>query len=83
MRNNQITFADLEHYLEGLGFTVSRKPTHWLFEHPFPDTLLIFRLYRPGDTVLPHDLAGTRKLLDERGLMEADEFDRFLSKTPA
>lgn len=83
MMNSHISFADLRPLLEGLGFTVSRKPTHWLFEHPEPDTFLVYRHYRPGDRVLPHDMAATRKLLDERGLMAADEFDRLSAKAPA
>jgi len=38
---------------------------------------------RARDSVTPANLAAFRKLLDERGLLAADEFDNRLYKTPA
>jgi len=84
MMSDGVPFAEWRAMLESLGFQALRQPTHWLFEHPEPDTLMICRLYQPRDFVREHDLAASRTLLDERGLMAADAFDRFLSsKTSA
>ena len=41
------------------------------------------RSNRTGDSVIPANLDAVRKLLDERGLLPADEFDNRLYKAPA
>jgi hypothetical protein len=41
------------------------------------------RSYRARDSVTPANLAAVPKLLDERGLLPADEFENRLHKTPA
>jgi hypothetical protein len=77
------SFADLRHFLEGLGFSETAQPTHLVFEHPASGSLLMFRRYRARESVTPANLAAVRKLLDERGLLPADEFDGRLHKAPA
>ena len=79
----KISFADLRHFLGGLGFSETAQPTHLVFEHPASGSLLIFRRYRARESVTPANLAAVRKLLDERGLLPADEFDSRLHKAPA
>jgi len=37
--------------------------------------LLAFRLYGEDEPVAPRDLLSTRRFLDLRGLIEADDFD--------
>jgi len=53
-----------------------------VFEHPGSGSLLMFRRYRAPDSVTPANLAAVRKLLDERGLLPADEFDNRLHNAP-
>jgi hypothetical protein len=79
----KISFGELRDFLEGLGFTESVKPTHLVFEHAASQTMLIFRRYRRGEAVTPANLTATRKLLDEKGLIPAAEFDSRLRKAPA
>jgi hypothetical protein len=55
----------------------------FVFEHRASGSLLIFRRYRARDSVTPANLAAVRKLLDERSLLPADEFDNRLHKAPA
>jgi len=43
----------------------------------------MFRRYRARDSVTLANLAAVRKLLDERGLLPADEFDNRLHKALA
>jgi len=54
-----------------------------VFEHPASGSLLMFRRYRARDSVTPANLAAVRNLLDQRGLLTADEFDNRLHKAPA
>ncbi len=79
----KISFAELRQFLERLGFTETVHPTHVVFEHLASDSLLVFRRYRARDAVSPANLVTVRKLLDERGLVEADEFDNRWRKAPA
>ena len=79
-----ITFAELRTFLREMGFVEDTVRGEFLrFQHDPSDTRFIFRAYKPTDRVNPGDLVAVRRFLDERGLMEADEFERFLSKTPA
>ena len=77
------SFADLRAFLEGLGFSETDRPAHIEFEHHGLGSLLIFRRYRARDSVTPANLAAVRKLLGERGLLPADEFDSRVHKAPA
>jgi hypothetical protein len=79
----KISFGDLRDFLESLGFIESVKPTHLVFEHAATETMLIFRRYRRREAVTPANLTAARKLLDEKGLIPADEFDNWLRKAPA
>jgi hypothetical protein len=80
----KLTFAELRQFLLGLGFQEDlAKQIYPRFRHRPSDTVFMFRPYKPTDRVNPGDLVAVRRFLDERGLMEADEFDRFLDKTPA
>ncbi len=58
-----------------------KKPVR--FEHSPSGTLLLYRDYRPGDVITWSDHVKTRKFLDERGILEADELEALLSKTRA
>ncbi len=83
MKNEQVPFGRLRQVLLDLGFvaTVVSGP-YLLFEHSPSGTLLPYREYQPGDSVNWADLVMTRRLLDERGLLDADDFEAVLHKTP-
>jgi hypothetical protein len=65
------------------GFSETAQPTHFVFEYTGSGSLLMFRCHCARDSVTPANLATVRKLLDERGLLPADEFDNRLHKAPA
>ena len=57
-------------------------PKGRVFEHP-EEGLLLFPFYRDDEPVAPIDLMSTRRFLDLRGTMEADEFDETLLRANA
>jgi hypothetical protein len=79
-----IPFAEFRTFLGHLGFVEKSAPKGRVLEHP-EEGLLLFRFYRDDELVLPRDLLRTRKLLDLRGLLAADDFDAQLLRadTPA
>lgn len=80
----RITFAELRQFLLDLDFQEDlAKQMYPRFRHQPSDTVFMFRPYKWADRVNPGDLVAVRRFLDVRGLMEAEEFDRFLDKTPA
>ena len=83
MKNEQVAFDRLRKVLVDLGFVQTRvQGPYWLFEHSASGTLLPYRNYRSDDKVSWQDLAMTRRQLDERGLLEADDFEAMLHQTP-
>ncbi len=71
------SFAPLYELLESLGFVKRRgKRSQIEFEHAESGTSFLF----PVDSTafLPHYVVAVRKILDERGLLSRDEFDRIL-----
>jgi hypothetical protein len=83
MKNDAIRFDSLRRLLRDLGFveTVVTGP-YLLFEHSPSGTLLPYRAYQAGDSVSWADLVMTRRLLDERGIMDEEEFQSLLHKAP-
>jgi hypothetical protein len=79
----KITFAELCRFLEGIDFERVTQPTHVLFEHTASDTKVVLRPYQARDVVNATDLAVVRKTLDERGLLPAESFERFMRRKPA
>ena len=79
-----IPFADFRGLLERLGFVEKRVPKGRVFQHS-EEGLLLFRQYRDDEAIEAHDLVYTRKFLDLRGLIAADDFDATLlrANTPA
>jgi hypothetical protein len=57
-------------------------PARFEFERPALGSLLMFGRYRTRDSITPANLAAIGKLLDERGLLPADELDNRLQKAP-
>ena len=83
MKNDNIRFDCVRKLLVDLGFveTVVSGP-YLLYEHSPSGTLLPYRAYQPGDTMSWADLVMTRRLLDERGIMDEEEFESLLHKAP-
>jgi len=83
MKTSQVRFAQLQRFLEQLGFSEGHDPQGWRFEHPSSNTVFLFRPYRPTDRVYEHDLFLVRSQLDGRGLMAEEAFHESLTKMPA
>jgi hypothetical protein len=79
--NNQVPFTRLQHILHDLGFeeTAIAGPYRY-FQHAASGTVLVYREYQPADPVSWHDLVTTRRQLDERGLLDAADFEALLRK---
>jgi len=75
-----VPFAEFRRFLQGLGYAEKRAPNAWVFLHP-EEGLLAFRLYHDDEPVGSRDLLSTRRFLDLRGVMEADDFDATLLRT--
>ena len=74
-----ITFADLESLLFEVGF--KENPTagnNKLFEHSISDTVLILPMWQATDQVDRVHLVAVRRMLDEKGVIDADAFDELL-----
>jgi hypothetical protein len=83
MKNENIPFQCVRKLLLGLGFVERVVPgPYLLFEHSASGTLLPYRVYQPADSMSWADLTMTRRLLDERGLMDEEEFASRLHKAP-
>ena len=83
MKTSQVRFAQLQRFLEQLGFSQSRDQQGWHFEHLASNTVFLFRPYRPMDRVYEHDLFLVRSQLNGRSLMTEEAFNESLTKTPA
>jgi len=83
MKNDPIPFDCLRKVLLDLGFVEKVVPgPYLLFEHSPSGTLLPYRAYQPDDSVSWADLVMTRRLLDERGILEEKELEALLDKAP-
>jgi hypothetical protein len=83
MKTSSVSFGQLRSLLLDLHFTESRKDSHWRFEHADSGAVFLFRPYALDDNITIQDLTATRTHLDWRGLLSANAFDDFLTKTPA
>lgn len=81
--NRKVTFQDLMGILSQLGFEQQSSPERIEFYDRRSKTLFPFRPHEPDERVSDFNLVMVRKILDERGLLEAREFDSLLSKAPA
>ena len=80
----RITFGDLRRILEDLGFReVPSEESHVWFRHEEADLPLGFPRYRDEAVVAPHHLLYARTMIDARGILGEDEFDRMVLATSA
>jgi hypothetical protein len=89
MSKPRFEFASLRQLLFGLGFKevpVNTPPgvtkPQVGFQHDDSDLLIVLPSYRSRSSVAPHHLVYVRMMLDGKGLMEADEFDRLVGNVP-
>jgi hypothetical protein len=74
-------FSTLRHILSDLGFREVPTTKPFIgFQHDESDTWFVFPSYRSNSRVAPDHLAAVRFLLDAKGLMDADDFDRRLAE---
>jgi hypothetical protein len=84
MVDKPVTYVSLQKLLHQLGFTETVVPgSYVVYNHPEPNTLLMYRDYRATDLVSWADLTSTRRFLDLRGLLAEDAFDRLLQEAAA
>lgn len=69
-----IPFSELRQLLREIGYREKTAENARVFHRAKKD-LVIFRRYDAGDPVDWGDLVSTRKFLDMRGILAADEFD--------
>jgi hypothetical protein len=82
--NENVPYATLQKLLHQLGFGETVVPSsHVVYRHAEPNTLLVYPIYRPQESVSWADLTATRRFLSERGLIEEDAFDRLLREPAA
>jgi hypothetical protein len=83
-KTRRIPFAEFRAFLQGLGYVEKSAANALVFKHP-EEGRLLFRPYRDDEAVEMHDLVYTRKFLDLRGVLEANDFDATLLRvdTPA
>src|SRR4051812_30893732 len=73
------TFTTLKRVLLDLGFQTRILPgLHVMFEHQSSDTLVILRPYRDDEVIEQGTLAGIRRLLDEKGVIDRSRLDELL-----
>jgi hypothetical protein len=84
MSEPRFKFSSLRHLLLDLGFKeVSVTKPYLGFEHGESDLLIVLPSYRSNSSVAPHHLVYVRMMLDGKGLMDAEEFDRLVAKVPS
>jgi hypothetical protein len=81
-RTRRICFEELRRFLNRLGFSDKRAEAAWVFHHD-TEGLIVFRLYGEEEAVDERDLRSTRKFLDLRGLLAANDFDTFVQEASA
>jgi hypothetical protein len=79
-----LTFARLDAVLMELGFTKTVTPkSHITYRHESSDTVMYFPIFRSADLVPTTSIIGTRKVLVDRGVVEADRLDEMLQAAAA
>jgi hypothetical protein len=80
MSKPAISFADLRRLFLGLGFTDVVVPkSHVAFLHAGSETEIFLPIYRSSQRVAPRHMAVVRHMLDVKGLLNEEEFDRLVA----
>jgi hypothetical protein len=80
MTEPRIRFSKLRQLLLDLEFTETVVPgSHIGFRHDPSDTTIMLPCYKGNEIVAPRHQAPIRTLLDGKGLLSGEEFDRILA----
>jgi hypothetical protein len=80
MSRPAISFTNLRRLFTELGFTEVVVPkSHVAFLHPGSGTEIFLPLYKPDQRVAPRHLVPVRAMLDAKGLLDGEEFDRVVA----
>jgi hypothetical protein len=85
MSASRFKFSSLRRLLSDLGFkevVANTDKPHVAFQHDPSDLLIVLPPYRNNAAVAPHHLVYVRMMLDGKGLMDADKFDRLVGNVP-
>jgi hypothetical protein len=83
MSESRFKFASLRHMLLELGFKEVPVTKPYIgFQHDESELLIVLLSYRSNSLVAPHHLVYVRMMLDGKGLMAAEEFDRLVANVP-
>jgi hypothetical protein len=83
MSEPRFKFSNLRHMLLNLGFKdVPVTKPYIGFQHDESDLLIVLPSYRRNSLVATHHLVYVRMMLDGKGLMAAEEFDRLVANVP-
>jgi hypothetical protein len=84
MSEPSFKFSSLSQMLRDLGFEEAAVTKPFIgFRHDASDTLIVLPSYRKNARVARHHLAQVRVMLDAKGLLAEDEFDRIVGCVPA
>lgn len=77
MSRPAFSFTDLRQLMTGLGFTEVVAPkSHVGFLHADSETEIFLPIDKPNQRVAPRHLVAVRAMLDAKGLVDVEEFDR-------
>lgn len=83
MMSDKVSPARLHQLLDDLGFSRRRVPgSHFVFRHPPSDTLILLPEQENG-FVPRTQVVAVRRMLIEKGLVEPDDFDRWVLQIPS
>ena len=74
---SNITYSELGQFLLNLGF-VDESGDYLIYRHSLPSALVQMALHEPDEPVLERDLAKVGALLRLNGLVDRDEFEKWL-----
>ncbi len=79
----RIKFGELRQLLLETGFREVSQPEQVVFRHEASDTLFVFRPYRANDPVASYNLIEVKTMLDSRGLLSAEAFEKQFQNSSA
>jgi len=83
MSKTRFKFSNLRQMLLDLGFKDVPVTKPFIgFQHDQSDLLIVLPSYRRNSLVAPHHLVYVRMMLDGKGLMDAEQFDRLVADVP-
>ena len=81
---NAVTYKALTSFLQEHGFELHRvEGSHHLFVHTASDTSILLPADSSAKPAMPSQVVAVRRVLDERGLVAADAFDREIASARA